>query len=197
MLSGILQNLKGKKIVLASQSPRRQELLKGIGLKFEVKVKEDIDEAFSSELHFDEVAEHLAQKKASHYTDIINKDTILITADTIVCTDDIILNKPKDKFEAIEMLNKLSDGKHKVITGVCIKSKNKEESFSSESVVYFEKLTDDEIDYYIDNYKPFDKAGAYGIQEWIGYIGISRLEGSYFNVMGLPVQMVYNKLKKF
>lgn len=197
MLSGILQNLKGKKIVLASQSPRRQELLKGIGLKFEVKVKEDIDEAFSSELHFDEVAEHLAQKKASHYTDIINKDTILITADTIVCTDDSILNKPKDKFEAIEMLNKLSDGKHKVITGVCIKSKNKEESFSSESVVYFEKLTDDEIDYYIDNYKPFDKAGAYGIQEWIGYIGISRLEGSYFNVMGLPVQMVYNKLKKF
>lgn len=197
MPTGILQNLKGKRIILASQSPRRQELLNGIGLDFEVFVKEDIDEEFSSDLHFDKVAEYLAQKKASHYTEIIDTNTILITADTIVCTEDSILNKPKDKLEAMEMLNKLSGGKHKVITGVCIKSKDKEVSFSSESVVYFEKLTDEEIEHYIENYKPFDKAGSYGIQEWIGYIGISRIEGSYFNVMGLPIQMVYNHLKKF
>ncbi len=193
----ILKNLKDKKIILASQSPRRQELLNGIGIDFKIVVKKDIDENFDPEMPFEEVAEFLAKKKANNYSDIINNGTVLITADTIVCTDEAILNKPADKKEAEEMLFSLSGKKHKVITGVCIKSITKQISFSSESVVYFADLSPEEVDYYIENYKPYDKAGAYGIQEWIGYIGITRLEGSYFNVMGLPIQQVYSKLKTF
>jgi septum formation protein len=193
----ILKNLKDKEIILASQSPRRQELLNGIGIDFEIVVIKDIDESFDPEMPFENVAEFLAKKKANNYSDIISNRTILITADTIVCTDEAILNKPADKKEAEEMLFSLSGKKHKVITGVCIKSAGKQVSFSSESVVYFADLSTEEVDYYIENYKPYDKAGAYGIQEWIGYIGITRLEGSYFNVMGLPIQQVYSKLKTF
>jgi len=193
----ILTNLHGKEIILASQSPRRQELLKGVGIDFKIQVKKGVDESFDSEMPFEEVAEYLAKKKANNYHECINNNTILITADTIVCTDTAILNKPADKQDAEKMLNSLSGKKHKVITGVCIKSHKKKISFSSESVVHFAKLTDEEIDYYIENYKPFDKAGAYGIQEWMGYIGITKLEGSYFNVMGLPIQLVYSKLKTF
>ncbi|NJO93106.1 MAG: septum formation protein Maf [Chloroflexia bacterium] len=193
----MLKNLKDKEIILASQSPRRQELLKGLGIDFKIVVKKDIDENFDPEMPFEEVAEFLAKKKANNYSDIINNGTVLITADTIVCTAEAILNKPTDKKEAEEMLFSLSGEKHKVITGVCIKSVAKQISFSSESVVYFADLTQEEIDYYIENYKPYDKAGAYGIQEWIGYVGITRLEGSYFNVMGLPIQQVYSKLKTF
>lgn len=194
----ILKNLDGKKIILASASPRRQELLKGIGIDFEVFVKDGIDEDFDASMAFSEVAEYLAKKKASAYNNLFDNDKlVLITADTIVCTENVILNKPTDKDEALQMLNTLSGNKHKVITGVYIKSQNKEISFSSESIVYFANLDAPEIEYYIENYQPYDKAGAYGIQEWIGYIGITRLEGSYFNVMGLPVQLVYSHLKKF
>jgi septum formation protein len=193
----ILKNLQDKKIILASQSPRRQELLKGIGIEFEIEVKKDIDESFDPDMPFEQVAEYLARKKAENYKEIITNNTILITADTIVCTDDEILNKPANKQEAKSMLFALSGKKHKVITGVCIKSASKEASFSSESIVYFDKLASEEIDYYIENYQPYDKAGAYGIQEWIGYIGITRLEGSYYNVVGLPIQLVYSELKTF
>jgi septum formation protein len=193
----ILKNLEGKKIILASQSPRRQELLRGIGIDFEVLVKDNIDEDFDSQMPFAQVAEYLASKKAQAYIDTITESTIILTADTIVCTDNEILNKPANETEAKYMLNQLSGKKHKVITGVCLKSIDKEVLFSSESVVYFANLEQDEISYYINHYKPFDKAGAYGIQEWIGYIGITRIEGSYFNVMGLPIQRVYSQLKSF
>jgi septum formation protein len=144
-----------------------------------------------------EVAVNLARKKALSYNEYIDSSTILITADTIVATDNEILNKPYDENEARYMLQILSGKKHHVITGVNIKSLHKEISFSNETVVYFTEMDADEIEYYIQNYKPFDKAGAYGIQEWIGYIGINRIEGSYFNVMGMPIHQVYNELKKF
>jgi septum formation protein len=193
----ILNNLAGKRIILSSQSPRRQELLKGIGLDFEIYVKDNIDESFDPQMPFIQVAEYLAKKKAQAYMDILDESTILITADTIVCTDSEILNKPSDEKEAKYMLSQLSGKKHKVITGVCMKSAQKQKCFSDESIVYFADLDPDEIDYYITHFKPFDKAGAYGIQEWIGYIGIERIEGSFFNVMGLPVQMVYSGLKYF
>ena len=193
----IFENLKGKEIILASQSPRRQELLNGLGLKFKVFVKQGIDEDFDAEIPLKEVAGYLAKKKAAAYNNEITDKVIVITADTIVCTDSQILNKPSDRADAIRMLSDLSGKKHEVITAVCIKSINKEICFSSESVVYFKELGQDEIEYYVDNFKPYDKAGAYGIQEWIGYIGITRIEGSYFNVMGFPVQRVYTELKKF
>lgn len=193
----IFKNLEGKRIILASQSPRRQELLQGLGIDFEIVVKEDIDEDFSPSMPFGDVPVFLAKKKASAYQDLIDANCLIITADTIVCTATAILNKPADVTEATQMLQSLSGKKHEVITGVCIKTKEKEVCFSSASTVYFANLTDEEIEYYITNYQPFDKAGAYGIQEWIGYIGITRIEGSYFNVMGLPIQLVYSKLKSF
>ncbi len=193
----ILNNLRDYKIILASQSPRRKELLKGIGVDFSCHVKKDIDESFDADIPAEQIAEYLAKKKADNYKDIIDDNTIIITADTVVIFEDKILNKPKDKKDAHKMLNILSGNKHKVITGVCIKSISREEIFSSLSTVYFDTLTDNEIDYYIETYKPFDKAGAYGIQEWIGYIGITKIEGSYFNVMGLPVHLIYQKLKLF
>ncbi len=193
----ILENLKGKQVILASQSPRRQELLKGIGVDFKVLVKNGIEEDFDPEMHFSEVATYLARKKASAYNQEIADNAIIITADTIVCTDNDILNKPADRVDAVRMLRCLSGKQHKVITGVCIKSSMYESCFSAESIVFFKDLESYEIDYYVDNFKPYDKAGAYGIQEWIGYIGITRIEGSYFNVMGFPIQMVYEELKKF
>jgi septum formation protein len=193
----ILENLKGKQVILASQSSRRQELLSGIGVEFKVLVKDGIDEDFDSEMPFNEVAVFLACKKANSYIAEIKDNVILITADTIVFTNHVILNKPADKTEAIRMLMSLSGKEHKVITGVCIKSATKESCFSSESTVYFKDLEYSEIEYYIDNFKPYDKAGAYGIQEWIGYIGITKIEGSYFNVMGFPIQLVYSELQKF
>jgi len=193
----ILSNLKGKQVILASQSPRRQELLKGVGVDFKVLVKEGIDEDFDLHMPFVEVAAFLARKKASEYAHELAENVIIITADTIVCNENNILNKPADRADAVRMLECLSGKQHQVITGVCIKSFNMESCFSAESTVFFKELEPYEIEYYVDNYKPYDKAGGYGIQEWIGYIGITRIEGSYFNVMGFPIQMVYNELKKF
>lgn len=193
----IFDNLIGKEIILASQSPRRQELLKGIGVEFRILVKNGIEEDFDTQMPFDEVAVFLARKKADAYSDEIRDGVILITADTIVCTENEILNKPIDKEDAIRMLKNLSGKKHKVITGVCIKSSKKESCFSAESIVYFKELELSEIEYYIELFKPYDKAGAYGIQEWIGYIGVTSIEGSYFNVMGFPIQKVYTELRKF
>ena len=184
-----------KSIILASQSPRRKELLSLLDLEFTVEVK-SIDEIFPKDLKTSKVAEYLAELKASAFTNI-KDDQVIITADTVVILNDTILGKPKDKAEAKEMLHRLSNRSHDVITGVCLKSAQKISTFSSSTKVYFRDLTDAEIDYYIENYKPYDKAGSYGIQEWIGAIGITKIEGSYFNVVGLPIQELNEQLKKF
>lgn len=187
-------HLKGIKIILGSGSPRRKELLASLNIDFEVIAKE-VDEVFPKELRNEQIAEHLSKLKASVFEP--NAKEIIITADTIVCLSKEVLGKPKNKEEAITMLQNLSNKSHKVITGVTLKSREKEVTFSDITVVRFKKLSSEEIEYYIDNYKPFDKAGAYGIQEWIGQIGITKTEGSYFNVMGLPTHRVYDELLKF
>ena len=182
-------------IILASKSPRRKELLKLLDLKFKVEVDE-VDEVFPEALDTDEVAEYLANLKANAFNNI-EANQIVITADTVVILDKQILGKPKDISEAAKMLKSLSNRSHKVMTGVCIKSKDKTVSFSNTTKVFFKQLTSSEINYYIENYKPFDKAGSYGIQEWIGAIGISKIEGSYFNVVGLPIYQLYKNLKEY
>ena len=182
-------------LILSSNSPRRKELLAGLDIPFEVRVIEDIDESYPDTLPTGEIAEYIAQKKAAAYE--VGNDEVLITADTIVVLDDQILGKPADAEEAKLMLRSLSGKTHHVITGVCLKSRDQQHHFSVISEVTFKTLAEEEISYYVENYKPFDKAGAYGIQEWIGYIGVTGLSGSYFNVMGLPVQRIYEELKKF
>ena len=184
-----------KSIILASQSPRRKELLSLLDLEFKVEVK-SIDEVFPKDLKTSEVAEYLAILKASAFTTIEDKQ-VIITADTVVVLDDTILGKPNNIVEASKMLRSLSNRNHEVITGVCLKSAKKVISFSSSTKVYFKNLSNAEIDYYIENYKPYDKAGSYGIQEWIGAIGITKIEGSYFNVVGLPIQELNEQLKNF
>lgn len=193
----MLDNLKKYNIVLASKSPRRQELMKEIGLEFSVLTK-DVDESYSSHLSVFDVAPYLSVKKARAFEeDELPDNYMIITADTVVVVDDKILGKPKDEKEAREMLVTMSGKKHSVITGVTVLTKDKVKTFSAISKVVFEKLDNEEIDFYISNYKPFDKAGSYGIQEWIGYIGVTCVEGSYFNVMGLPTQKLYKVLKTF
>ena len=193
----MLDNLKKYNIVLASKSPRRQELLKGIGLDFTVLTKE-VDESYSKNISVFDVAPYLSVKKAKAFEDSELPDNyMVITADTIVVVNDMILGKPKDADEAREMLRLLSGKKHSVITGVTVHTKEKTKTFSVTSKVSFEVLDEEEIEYYVNNYKPFDKAGSYGVQEWIGYIGVSCVEGSYFNVMGLPTQKLYQILKQF
>lgn len=185
-----------KKYILASNSPRRKELLTNLGLPFISRVKE-IDEKYPPELSKAEVAEFLAAHKASAYRDELQPEEVIITADTIVCLDDKVLNKPYDHAEATRMLIQLSGRSHEVYTGVCLLSREKSVVFHDETTVHFRDLTRDEIDYYVNHYKPFDKAGAYGAQDWLGMVGIERLEGSYFNVMGLPVHRLYQELLKF
>ena len=199
----LLENLKNYKIILASHSPRRQYLLKELGIDFEIKIKDNgeikFKETYPKTLKKEQIALYNAELKAKAFENEIPDNTILITADTIVCLGNEVLNKPDDYDDAVKMLSKLSGKKHQVITGVCIKStiKNKSISFYDTTNVYFKELTEKEITYYVDKFKPYDKAGAYGIQEWIGYIGIEKIEGSYFNVMGLPVQRLYEELKKY
>ena len=179
-------------LIVASQSPRRQYLLKELGLSFEVRVT-NVPEEYPSHLEREEIAIYLAEKKADSFdTSRLDPKALIIAADTIVCIDDEILGKPANHSEAVRMLTKLSGKKHEVITAVCMKSKTKKKTFWVLSSVYFKNLTLEEIDYYVGNFQPFDKAGGYGIQEWIGYIGISRIEGSYFNIMGLPVKEFYD-----
>lgn len=192
----MLSHLKSKKIILASKSPRRQELLKGLDIQFEIKTKE-VDESYPLTMKPEQVPVFLAEKKADAFVDLLEKDTILITSDTIVIQGKNILEKPNSIEEGKAMIRKLSGQAHTVVTGVCIRTLEKSISFSDETRVLFTDLTDDEIDYYMKNYQPFDKAGSYGVQEWIGYVGIERLEGSYYNVMGLPVHKVYTALKTF
>jgi len=185
------------RIILASNSPRRKELLSGIDLQYEIRTLPDIDESYPEALPQEEVAAYLARKKASAYISELNENELLITADTIVLLDGMILGKPVDKDEAKEMLLTLSGETHRVITGVCFTTEHKQISFSDTAFVTFGTLTSKEIDYYISNYSPMDKAGAYGVQEWIGYVAVERIEGSYFNVMGLPIFKVYHELKRF
>ena len=191
----ILPNLNRYKIILCSNSPRRKELLQGLGLDFQIRVINEIDESYDKTLIGDEIAKMIAEKKAQAYKSTMLSDELLITADTIVYVDGNVLGKPKNRSDAINMLKTLSGKCHDVITGVCIQTVNEKLSFSVKTVVSFNHITDDEINFYIENYQPFDKAGAYGIQEWIGFVGVDSIKGSYFNVMGLPVQKLYTMLK--
>lgn len=192
-----IPNIENYKIILASQSPRRHYLLKEIGLEFEIKLKEFVDESYPDELEKDEIPLYIAQKKASVFEDDLSENEIVITADTIVWLKDKVLQKPKDPAEAVQILKELSGHCHQVYTGVCIKNQQKEFAFTACTDVYFRKLTLPEIEYYVNNYQPMDKAGAYGIQEWIGYIGVEKINGSFFNVMGLPIQKLYTELDDF
>ena len=193
----MFENLKKYKIVLASNSPRRKELLGGLGLLFEVRTKQGIDESYPEGLNGEQIALHISKKKAEAYKSDMADDELIITADTIVYVDGEVLGKPKDKEDARRMFKLMSGREHQVITGVCVVAKEKTMQFASVTDVTFTQLEDEEIDYYINNYKPYDKAGAYGIQEWIGYVGITGIRGSYFNVVGLPVQRLYTALKQF
>lgn len=192
----MLNNLKDYQLILASQSPRRHQMLKELGLDFKIQTK-DVEEIYPDHLKGEEIPVYLAKLKAEAFVLDLNEKELVITADTIVCVDDMVLGKPKDREEAVNMLKTLSGRSHQVISGVCLKSKEKEASFSTTTHVHFKELSLDEIDYYIDHYKPFDKAGAYGIQEWIGFVGIDGIEGSYFNVVGLPIQRLYQELSTF
>lgn len=182
--------------ILASKSPRRQELLQMLGLDFTVNTAE-IDESFPGNLTKEEIPVFLAEKKAVPFLDKLNENDLLITADTIVWQNNQVLGKPENHDDAVGMLQQLSGKKHYVISGVCLSSTKKQISFFSESEVQFKNLSMQEIEFYINEFKPFDKAGAYGIQEWIGIIGITRIEGSFYNVMGLPIQKLYEEILKF
>ncbi len=190
-------NLSRYNIILASNSPRRKELLSGLNIPYEIKTLPDIDESYPDNLIGKDIAIYIAKEKANAYLDQLDDNTLLITADTIVLLDGKVYGKPSDDTDAKQMLRDLSGKTHQVITGVSITTKEKQESFGVSSEVRFAKLEDDEIEYYVSNYKPFDKAGAYGVQEWIGYIAVEYISGSYFNIMGLPIQRLYRELKKF
>ena len=184
-------------IILASNSPRRKELLAGLDLQFEVRVLQDIDESYPQDLPTLKIAEFISKKKADAYVKTMADDELVITADTVVILGDEVMGKPHDEADAKRMLGELSGRTHQVATGVTLSTRQRQVSFSVVTNVTFKQLSSDEIDYYVRTYHPMDKAGAYGIQEWIGYIGVTALEGSYFNVMGLPVQRIYEALKTF
>lgn len=183
------------KIILSSNSPRRKELLAGLGVDFEVRVLKGVDERHPDDIPLNEVPLYIAIEKASAYT--VAKDELVVTADTVVIVDNEILGKPKDRAEAYGMLRKISGKTHQVVTGVCLTTIDDQRSFTVTTDVEFKELSDNEIYYYIDKYRPFDKAGAYGIQEWIGYVGVLSLKGSYYNVMGLPVQRIYEEFTSY
>ncbi len=194
----MLDNLKDYTIILASQSPRRQELLKMANVSFEVVIVPDVPEDFPSTMPVEEVAEFLAGQKQKAYEHLWSKpQTLVITADTIVELKGRVINKPADRAEAIQMLQQLSANKHRVLTGVVLRSAEKQQAFTSVTEVWFKALKRDDIEYYVDHYQPFDKAGAYGVQEWIGLIGVSQINGSFYNVMGLPVAKLYEELSAF
>lgn len=199
--------MKDYKIILASNSPRRKELLAGLDMPFEVKVLKGIDESYPSTLGPYETAQYIASKKADAYRGLLADGILILTADTVVVapTEDeqndkegrgVILGKPKDAEDAKRMLRMLSGKTHHVVTGVCLTTVKEQHQFSVTTEVTFKSLSEEEIEYYVSKYKPFDKAGAYGIQEWIGYIGCTGLKGSYYNVMGLPVQRIYEELSQ-
>lgn len=188
---------KGKKIILASGSPRRKELLAGLNVDFEIDTRNDFEEIYSSDTPHELIPEVLSEGKSYGFHRELEEDEIIITSDTLVLCDDRVMGKPHSREEAIDMLRFLSGRNHKVITAVTVRDLHGHETVSDTAIVHFKDLTLEEIEYYVDMFKPFDKAGAYGIQEWIGYIGIDRIEGSYFTIMGFPVHLVYNELLKF
>lgn len=192
----MLKNLDKYKIILASNSPRRKELLSGLGIRYEVKTLPGIEESYPDTLKGEEIPVYIACEKAEAYRNAMQPDELIITADTIVWLDGVVMGKPKDEEEARGMLRRLSGKTHQVITGVCLTGAEFQKSFTTVTDVMFAELTDEEINYYIEHYKPMDKAGSYGIQEWIGFVGVEKIKGSYFNVMGLPVQRLYKELKK-
>ena len=190
------EEINAKKLVLASNSPRRRQLLTDLGLHYEIRLRE-VNEDFSPQLRRAEVAEFLAAHKAAAYVADLAADEIVITADTIVCLGDEVINKPADAADAIAMLSRLQGRAHDVFTGVCLRTGNGHEViFSDQTTVHFRPLSSTEIAFYVNNYQPFDKAGAYGAQDWIGMVAITRLEGSYFNVMGLPVHRLWTELER-
>jgi len=193
----MFDNLKKYHIILASQSPRRRELLAGLGIEYDVCVLPDIEESYPSNLSTDKIAEYIAREKAEAYCDTMQEHDLILTADTIVVCKGEVMGKPLNEDDAKRMLHKLSGCAHQVITGVCLMTATKQRCFSVTTHVTFKLLSDEEVDYYVETFRPLDKAGAYGIQEWIGYIGVTGLEGSYFNVMGLPVQRIYQELCEF
>lgn len=193
----LAEKLKDKKVILASASPRRKELLGGLEIPFTIGKVSDYDETYPKGLTVNKVPQYIANQKSLHFSKPIKDNEIVITADTIVILNGKKIGKPKDRTDAIKMLRKLSAHKHTVVTGVCIRDCKHQKSFSATSDVWFGEMTDDEINWYVDNYKPYDKAGSYGVQEWIGYIGILKINGSFYNVMGLPIQRLYRELLKF
>ena len=195
-VGNMLDNLKKYKVVLASNSPRRKELLSGLGIDYEVKTLPDIDESFPEGLSEVETATYIARAKADVYRNIMQPDELIITADTIVWLDGEVMGKPVDEEDARRMLRALSGKTHQVITGVCLTTIDSQKAFATVTDVTFCHLSEEEIDYYVERYRPMDKAGSYGIQEWIGFVGVESISGSYFNVMGLPIQRLYTELKK-
>ena len=191
----MLENLNKYKIVLASNSPRRHELMSGLEIDYEIKTLPDIDESYPESLKAEEIPLYISRHKAEAYRNVMKDNELIITADTIVYIDNQVLGKPKDEEDAKAMLHKLSGRTHLVITGVCLTTSSWQRSFSATTEVTFATLTDEEISHYVTKYKPLDKAGAYGVQELIGYIGVSSLKGSYYNVMGLPIQRLYRELQ--
>ncbi len=191
------KSLENKKIILGSASPRRKELMQGLDIEFTIDTENRFEEIVPAEMDVYQVPEYMAKGKSYGFHRQLIDNEILITADTMVLCNGEIIGKPKDKADAMRMLQMLQDNRHTVITGVCIRSNKAEKSFSATTDVYFNPLSGEELEFYLDKYKPYDKAGAYGVQEWIGYVGINRIEGSYYNVMGLPVQRLYNELTDF
>ena len=192
----MLDNLEKYKVILASGSPRRRELMAGLGVIYEVRILPDVDESYPDTLQGEEIPLYIAKEKADAYIPMMQPDELIITADTIVWLDGKVLGKPRDREDALQMLRTMSGRTHEVFTGVCITTTDWQRSFTAQTEVRFATLSEDEIIYYVDNFKPMDKAGAYGVQEWIGFIGVENISGSYYNIMGLPVQKLYRELLK-
>ena len=192
----MLDNLEKYKVILASGSPRRRELMAGLGVNYEVRILPDVDESYPDTLQGEEIPLYIAKEKADAYIPMMQPDELIITADTIVWLDGKVLGKHRDREDALQMLRTMSGRTHEVFTGVCITTTDWQRSFTAQTEVRFATLSEDEIIYYVDNFKPMDKAGAYGVQEWIGFIGVENISGSYYNIMGLPVQKLYRELLK-
>ncbi|MFR0826945.1 Maf-like protein [Bacteroides intestinalis] len=192
----MLDNLKKYKVILASNSPRRKELLAGLGVDYEVRTLPDVDESYPEILQGADIPLYIAKEKADAYVAMMQPGELMITADTIVWLDGKVLGKPRDREDALQMLRTMSGRTHEVFTGVCITTTDWQRSFTAQTEVRFATLSEEEIAYYVDNFQPMDKAGAYGVQEWIGFIGVENISGSYYNIMGLPVQKLYRELLK-
>lgn len=192
----MLDNLKKYKVILASNSPRRKELLAGLGVDYEVRTLPDVDESYPETLLGADIPLYIAKEKADAYVAMMQPGELMITADTIVWLDGRVLGKPRDREDALQMLRTMSGRTHEVFTGVCITTTDWQRSFTAQTEVRFATLSEEEIAYYVDNFQPMDKAGAYGVQEWIGFIGVENISGSYYNIMGLPVQKLYRELLK-